>query len=458
MIKHLPAAIYLRVSGKLQAGPDRFGLASQEHDARTYAARLGLQVARVYVDQITGVSSDRVQFQELLQDAPAYSAVILGVQDRLARDVPLSYAMLGALQDAGLKVYSAGEGALDLEDDSSALGFGIRAVIADQERRRITKRMYGGMLAKVRSGRPARTINAFGWRDGQVDPEQAQWVRWIFERLESTGLTNVAYELAERGVLSPTGLPQWRRAQLVKMVHNPLYIGRYEFGRKGERVSTPVEAIVSEEQARRTQAMLRTRRKEQGRPGAKTAVLQLQGVVRCGECGRVVTTTPVRVRADGRQVAYYFCRATLRAEGATCDHRTYYRMDLLHDVAREGLQQLLSSPALIQGAVEDLTLPEQQQRRVQADLERLDAQWERWKGALRVGAITPEELATERRRIDQARAALLMTPERPVIDVQAWRDRVGQAVASLPLNEALRAAGITVLVHTGGRVTFRIRA
>lgn len=451
----LPAAMYLRVSSKPQAGEDRFGLAAQEHECRAYAARLGLQVARVYVDQITGVSSDRGQFQQLLQDAPAYSAVILGVQDRLARDVPLSYAMLGALQDAGLKVYSAGEGALDLEDDSSALGFGIRAVIADQERRRITKRMYSGKLAKVRAGQPVTPISAYGWRNGQVLEEQARWVRWIFDQLETQGSNQVMWALEAQGVPSPAGRPRWGKSTILKLISNPLYRGVYEYGRKGERLTLQVEALVTPEQWYRVNGIVQSRFRNQGRAGSQAHVYELQGVARCGACGHVITSTGVQHLKSGGKLRYYYCRGTLKVEGANCTHRTYYRIEEVHDVVHQALRHLAGNADAVLRAVQQPA----PRGPVQGEaLARLDAEWERWKGALRAGAITPEELASERRRIDAARAKLRAAPAAAApLDVQAWQAALSDKLGSLPLGETLRAAGITVLLNEGGAVTFQVR-
>ncbi|WP_083807145.1 recombinase family protein [Deinococcus geothermalis] len=459
----LPAAIYLRVSGKHQAGSDRFGLAAQEHECRVYAARAGLRVARVYVDVISGARDERAQFAQLLADAAGYSVVILGVQDRLARDVPLSYAMLGALQGAGLRVHSALEGPLDLEDDGHALNFGIRAVIADQERRRILKRMYSGKLAKVRDrGQPVAPIRAYGWKDGAPDPETGVRVAWIFEQVERHGLHQVLYELERLGVLSPTGRPRWSKTALLNLIRNPLYRGEYGYGRKGERLTLAVPALVTPEQWERTNAAVARRFKGSGRAGTLAHIYHLQGVARCAECGGVITSTGVQHLKSGGKLRYYFCRSTLKIEGYRCTHRTHYRIEEVHQVVEAALKQLVREEEAVRLALAaSVAAPvaASTSRPKTNPLARLNAEWERWKGALRAGAITPEELAAERRRINAARAALAQEIQAaPQLDVTAWQAAMREQLASLPLGEALRAAGVTVLLGAGGAVTFRIRA
>lgn len=92
-----------------------------------------------------------------------------------------------------------------------------------------------------------------------------------------------------------------------------------------------------------------------------------------------------------------------------------------------------------------------------AQVARLDAEWERWKGALRAGAITPEELASERRRIDAARAlARATTTAIPALDLQAWRAQLSVSLNTLTLGDVLRAARIIVLLSPGGAVEFSV--
>lgn len=463
MTPPLPCAIYLRVSSDLQVGADRYGLSNQEHECRAYATRAGLRVAQVYTDVISGVKESRDGLQALLRDAGAYSAVVVFAVDRLARSVPLAYALLGNLQAVGLAVHSAVEGPLDLEDDTSALGFGIRAVIADQERRRITKRMYGGKLAKVRAGQPVTTINAYGWKDGQIDEEQAHWVRWIFGEVEQRGIHSVAFKLTEMGIPTPTSGPRWSMTTVRLIIKNPLYKGIYEYGRKGERLRLDVAAIVTPEQWARTNGAFAGRLKNRGRAGTLSHIYQLQGVARCTKCGSIMSAhSPTPPQGDeSRRHRYYFCRAMLKVRGFKCDHRTHYPIDELHQVVRAGLHELLSNPAMLQEALERgfEQLPSPQLDRWAAEVKRLDAEWERWKGALRAGAITPEELAVERRRIDGAKAALgrAAPSSGATWDTSSWTEATKAALEGLSLNEALRAAGITVLVSPGGAVQFSVR-
>ena len=65
--------------------------------------------------------------------------------------------------------------------------------------------------------------------DGElaVNPDEAQVVRWIFERyLAGDSLGKIAAGLEKQGILSPTGKPRWNREAIDKLLSNEKYTGR----------------------------------------------------------------------------------------------------------------------------------------------------------------------------------------------------------------------------------------
>ncbi len=148
---------------------------------------------------------------------------------------------------------------------------------------------------------------------------------------------------------------------------------------------------------------------------------------------------------SGNVLRYYHCRGILKSEGKICDHNTYYPIDVLHQVVGEGLRHLQADPAAVSAALGRgiAAAPAPAGPDWAAERGRLDAEWERWKGALRAGAITPEELAVERRRIDAARDALptsTAVPAKP--DPAAWLARVQEVLDGLPLHERCARPGL----------------
>lgn len=65
--------------------------------------------------------------------------------------------------------------------------------------------------------------------DGElaVNPDEAQVVRWIFERyLAGDSLGKIAAGLERQGIPSPTGKPKWNREAVDKLLSNEKYTGR----------------------------------------------------------------------------------------------------------------------------------------------------------------------------------------------------------------------------------------
>jgi site-specific DNA recombinase len=234
----LPAALYIRVSSTLQARDDRYGLERQETEARACAARLGLPVGETYSDTINGRTETRKGLEALKASGTAYSAVITREADRLGR-TPLAGARIVAeLMAAGLEVHSAMDGKYDPDDDTSALTFDFRMLIAASELRSIKRRMLGGKLARAEKG----GVIPHGWRcygyrthwqaaEGkpvrsiEVDDLEAVVVREVFARLAGGATTmQVADDLNRRGV--PTALgKQWNAGRVWYMAKNRAYLG-----------------------------------------------------------------------------------------------------------------------------------------------------------------------------------------------------------------------------------------
>ena len=63
--------------------------------------------------------------------------------------------------------------------------------------------------------------------DLTVNPDEAQIVRWIFERyLAGDSLGKIAAGLERQGILSPIGKPRWNREAIDKRLSNEKYTGR----------------------------------------------------------------------------------------------------------------------------------------------------------------------------------------------------------------------------------------
>jgi DNA invertase Pin-like site-specific DNA recombinase len=134
---------------------------------REFARVLGWQVVAEYVDQITGKHADRAQFQLMFRDASRrkFDVLLFWSLDRLSREGALETLQhLNRLTGYGVQWRSLTEQYLDSSGMFRDAVISILAVIAKQERVRLSERTKAG-LERARKqgkilGRPKATVDA----------------------------------------------------------------------------------------------------------------------------------------------------------------------------------------------------------------------------------------------------------------------------------------------------------
>jgi DNA invertase Pin-like site-specific DNA recombinase len=155
-------AVYARVSTR-----DRQETENQLVQLREFAAKSGWNVYREYVDRETGATSDREQFQQMFSDASRRKFDLLRFWslDRLSREGALETLQhLNRLTACGVGYKSFTEQYLDSCGVFRDAVIGILAVIAKQERVRLSERTRAGIaVARSRGaklGRPRLKVQA----------------------------------------------------------------------------------------------------------------------------------------------------------------------------------------------------------------------------------------------------------------------------------------------------------
>jgi DNA invertase Pin-like site-specific DNA recombinase len=165
------AAIYARVSTATgKQNPD-----NQVHDVTAWAARLGFEVVKVYVDRQSGSTDDRPALQEALQGAHRreYDVLLVAALDRVTRGGAASLAgILDRLGRAGVGIKSLRE---EWADTASPLVrellLSIFAWVGKLERSQLVDRIRSGMARARRSG--TRSGKAIGRPAKAIDSDQA---------------------------------------------------------------------------------------------------------------------------------------------------------------------------------------------------------------------------------------------------------------------------------------------
>ncbi len=154
------AAIYLRVSTKDQTTEN------QERELRRWAEGLGLQVASVYRDTMTGSRADRVGLLAALAAGHAreYDVLLIWSLDRLTREgIGAMLRYLETLRAMNVRVLSLKESWVDTSSPVWDLLVAVFAWVAQQERQRIGERVRAGQARAraqgVHLGRKPRVVD-----------------------------------------------------------------------------------------------------------------------------------------------------------------------------------------------------------------------------------------------------------------------------------------------------------
>jgi DNA invertase Pin-like site-specific DNA recombinase len=145
-------ALYARVSTK----DGRQDTENQLGQLREFARVRGWTVVHEYVDRVTGKHSDREKFQKLFQDASQrkFDLVLFWSLDRFSREGVLeTLNHLQRLQSYGVGYKSLSEQYLDSCGVFKDAVLGILAVIAKQERIRLSERTLAGLAKARKEGR-----------------------------------------------------------------------------------------------------------------------------------------------------------------------------------------------------------------------------------------------------------------------------------------------------------------
>lgn len=365
---------YVRVSTDEQA-EEGTSIDSQIEQIRQYARAFGVALTDgdFYVDDgWSGKDLHRPAMVRLRADVKAgrVDCVLVAKLDRLSRNLrDMVNLCLGEWQDEA----PAGSGAVlksitepfDTFTDFGRMVFGLLAMFAEFERRRIAERTWSGKAARAEAGRNAGHRAPYGYRlvpaaDGRGStfatvPEEAAVVHRICHLyLTGAGDRQIALRLNEEGCRFRDGR-LWQSQQVARVLTNPIIAGTYAYGRTtagadGASRRLPEEqwllsgpeagppAIISPEAYRHLQALRATRRR-QGRTGAGTALLS--GLLRCARCG---SACGVRHAGPGGRYRYYRCLREKQAGPAACD-LPQVRADELERQVVTAVQAVLGSAA-----------------------------------------------------------------------------------------------------------------
>ncbi len=326
----------------------------RQYELKERAVALGWPAERVRViDCDLGVSAgsaaitDREGFRELAGEvALGNVGLILGVEvSRLARDNSAWYQLLDVCALTGTLIADS-DGIYDPADYSDRLLLGLKGTISEAELHLIKGRLTAGIRHKAAKGElriPLPAGHDYA-PDGTIvmsaDEAVREAVGAVFARFfELCSVRQVALALRDEGLLLPRrrgqGRVEWAQATysaVHDMLINPTYAGAYAFGRRqaqrrigkdGRARVAPVtvprerwrvlihdhhEAYLTWDQHEQILAQIARNAPTWGEGGPpREGRALLQGLVRCGRCGRNMHSAYSGARGREGYAQRYYC-------------------------------------------------------------------------------------------------------------------------------------------------------
>lgn len=358
--RHRRAVVYVRQStpGQVERNSES---AARQYALAERAVELGWPAASVLVvDEDTGLSARwahaRIGFRELAAEVGlGHVGVILALEvSRLARSSADWHQLLDLCALTGTLIADS-DGIYSPADFNDRLLLGLKGTMSEAELHLIRSRLRGGLENKARRGelRLPLPIGLERDEDGEirlsVDEQVRGAIRRAFDLWDRCGSgRQVVAELAAEGQRLPRRRITERRIRwerpdygaVHEILTNPNYAGAYAYGRhqqiktvgadgrvKISRVKTPIEewrvlitehhpGYVSWEQYLATQARLLANARPTGEGGgpAREGSALLQGLVRCGKCGRKMM---VKYSGTNGRTHTYLCAHTYHMQATS---------------------------------------------------------------------------------------------------------------------------------------------
>lgn len=261
--------------------------------------------------QVKGRDEYQRLYEDMLEDK--FDIIVIKDQDRLQRNTKDWYLFIDRLVQTGKLLYMYLDSRFYSPDD--ALITGIRAIIAEEFSRNLSKKLHNYHANRIEKARQGLEIdlqgsgNVFGWdkKDGKyyLNPEQAKVRRLMCEGIMARkGSTQIAKELNDAGYRNTVGNP-WKPMDIPKFVYDCKNVGtmiinkeKQDFESK-QTIKLPEEEwvyvknalppIVTEEEwdlicKIHKERVIATGSDKRGK-GKKVSGYSFSGKLICGECG-----------------------------------------------------------------------------------------------------------------------------------------------------------------------------
>lgn len=298
---------------------------SQINELKELADKFGCQIVDILSEAKSAKAPGRPVFNQMIKRIQKGEAdgIICWKLDRLARN-PIDGGQISwMLQQGMIKHILTPEKSYYPEDN--VLLMSVELGMANQFVRDLSKNVKRGLKTKAEKGwlpgiAPLGYLNDRYHPKGEKriikDPERFPLIRKMWD-LMLTNLYTVPQILEmvsnqwgfKTRVMKKVGGNSLPRSTIYGIFTNPFYYGWFEYS--GQLYKGNHEPMITVEEYDRVQQLLG----REGRPRPKTHTFTFTGMIRCGECGCLITAEE-KINRYGYRYVYYHC--TRRKKGVKC--------------------------------------------------------------------------------------------------------------------------------------------
>lgn len=311
--------IYARYSSERQ---NEQSITGQVDVCKKWAKDNDINVVQVYHDEaLTGKTDKRPDFQRMIKDAKngKFEYIIVYKLDRFARNRYDSAIYKAQLKKYGIRVLSAMENLTD--GPESIILESMLEGMAEYFSANLSQNVLRGMRQSAEQGKYVGGGVPLGYKINEdlkfvIDENTAHIVKRIYEMYAGGNTAkDICAILNDAGYKTAQG-KKFSYNSLHSILHNPKYIGRYEY--MDIVVEGVVPAIISTELWEKVQQ--RNEKNKKSPASAKTTVdFRLTGKLFCGKCGKNMSGDSGKGRS-GESYYYYSCVSKKRRKG--CDKKS----------------------------------------------------------------------------------------------------------------------------------------
>lgn len=416
--KQTICALYTRVSSRNQLDGDYGSLQTQRERLEAYCrSQDNYVIHRVYEDgAFSAENIDRPALKQMLADicAGKVNCVLAYKIDRLTRSVKDFHFLMDIFDKYSVKFVSITQ-SLDTQHPMGRLLRNILLDFAQFEREMTADRTRDKMHQRAQKGMWNGGLVPYGYRNDNKrlvrHETEAPRVEFIYEWFaKDASLARLRAELTRRDWRTRAGLP-WTKTVLDYMLSNPVYTGKIGFN--GQTFAGDHEPIVTEALFHKVQSL---HREHTHTATTMKRPFLLKGLMRCSDCGSVMTPHYVQKRRkDGsvHRISYYRCTRTMKYNNRVCGIKQI-NADQVEATVVANLCELSQNEQALDSTLQQLNRDlqskiapmEREAVELKARLAEIDTEIDRFVHALGKGKISVTRLEKEMQQREADKKAL----------------------------------------------------